>query len=176
MNNPAPVIPDAAALARHFNMQPHPEGGYFVETYRSTGLIPAQALPEKFGAQRVYSTTILYLLEGGDKSCLHRIRQDEGWHFYLGGPLRLVIISPAGDLQEIRLGQDILAGEQVQYTVPAGYWFGATPLPGAAYSFVGCTVAPGFEFADFELGKTDELTELFPHLQDVIRRFAQMCL
>lgn len=165
--------PDVAALIRHYGLHPHPEGGYYAETYRSTGSIPASALPAAFAGERSYATAIVFLLEAGDMSCLHRIRQDEGWHFYLGDPLRLVMISPEGVFSEVRLGQDILNGEHVQYTVPAGYWFGSTPAHGSTYCLVGCTVSPGFDFADFEMGTTDQLSRLFPHLEEVIRDFTR---
>ncbi|UQZ91115.1 cupin [Deltaproteobacteria bacterium Smac51] len=160
-----------ANIIRQLNMIPHPEGGSFVESYRANGLIPARALPDGFSGDRSYSTAIYFLLEGGQKSHLHRIRQDETWHFYLGDPLRLVMIGPSGDPSEIILGQDILAGQHLQYTVPAGVWFGATPAPGAIYSLVGCTVAPGFDFADFELASGTELKKAWPSISGLISEF-----
>lgn len=166
-----PFHPNAISIIDHYGMHRHPEGGYYLETYRSTGSIPQQALPGGFSGDRAYATAILYLLEAGERSNLHRIRQDETWHFYLGGPLLLVAISPDGAFSEIRLGQDIANGEHLQYTVPAGYWFGATPMADTDYSLVGCTVAPGFDFADFEMGGRDRLTELFPNLVSTIRAF-----
>lgn len=138
-------------IIRHYTMQPHPEGGFFKETYRSTGSIPHTALPDGYDGPRSYSTAILFLLRQGDYSRLHRIRQDEIWHFHLGGALRLVTIAPHGETREILLGPDVTAGQHVQYTVPGGTWFGATPAAGTAFTLVGCTVAPGFDFADFEL-------------------------
>ena len=158
-------------LADRLNMSPHPEGGWYVETYRAAGTIPASALPPEFGGERNYSTSILYLLTEGDKSCLHRIRQDEVWHFHLGGPLRLVMISPEGIFSEVVLGQDIPAGQLPQFAVLAGCWFGAAPLPGSGWSLVGCTVAPGFDFADFELADGPELKKSFPGLADIITEF-----
>jgi len=142
---------------------PHPEGGYFKETYRSAGVIPA--------LQRNYATAIYYLLVNGDKSHLHRIKQDEMWHFYLGGSLRFCMISPEGEYREVTLGQDILNGELLQYVVPAGWWFGATPAEGAEWSLVSCTVAPGFDFADFEMANRENLIAQFPHLEAFIREF-----
>ena len=93
------------------------------------------------------------------------------WHFYLGGPMRLAMLHPDGRYEEIILGQDILAGQAVQFTVPAGAWFGATPCAGSAFSFVGCTVAPGFAFTDFELAKQSELLARYPHQAAAIREF-----
>lgn len=116
----------ADELARHFRMQPHPEGGFYVETYRSQRRIPTDALPAGWG-EHSWSTGILFLLRQGECSHLHRIRQDEMWHFYLGGALRLAVIVPDVSASEPLLGQDVLAGHTVQCTVPAGSWFGASP-------------------------------------------------
>ncbi len=116
----------ADELARHFRMQPHPEGGFCVETYRSQRRIPTDALPAGWGVHS-WSTGILFLLRQGECSHLHRIRQDEMWHFYLGGALRLAVIVPDVSASEPLLGQDVLAGHTVQCTVPAGSWFGASP-------------------------------------------------
>lgn len=151
-----------------FQLQPHPEGGYFRETYRDSGVIPQEALGKEFSGARNYSTAIYFLLPEGQKSKLHRIKSDEVWHFYLGGPLTLIQISPAGEIQKITLGQNIKSGELLQHVVPKGFWFGATPNKGSAYSFVGCTVAPGFDFADFEMGEKEMLLKMFPHLKSGI--------
>jgi len=144
-------------------LSPHPEGGYYKETYRSTGIIPA--------IRRNYATAIYYLLSKGDKSHLHRIKQDEIWHFYLGDRLRLCMISPEGEYREIALGQQILSGESLQYVVPAGWWFGATPAEDGTWSLVSCTVAPGFDFADFEMADSAKLIAQFPHLKTFIQEF-----
>jgi len=162
-----------ALLIEQYRLQPHPEGGFFAETYRSAGLIPEAALPTDFAGERHFSTAIVFLLKENDFSALHRLRQDEIWHFYLGGALRLVMISPEGKFSEIILGRNGAAGDVVQAVVPAGYWFGATPIEGAAFSFVGCTVAPGFDFADFELAKRPEILAQFPDLETIILRFTR---
>ncbi len=164
-------MPDPAAIIKHFGMRPHPEGGHYVRTYRSAGVISQSALGNRFNGERPCSTAILYLLREGEISRLHRIRQDEIWHFYLGGPLRLPVISPRGELAETCLGRDILAGQYLQYAIPGGHWFAATPAPGSAYTLAGCTVAPGFDFADFELGEEKQLKHAFPHLFPAIREF-----
>ena len=163
-------IVSSEALVEHFGMMPHPEGGFYSETYRSHEHIAAEALPA-FGGERAFSTAILFLLRQGDYSHLHRIRQDELWHFYLGGPLRLVLLSPEGQASEVMLGSEVLSGQQVQFAVPAGYWFGATPAQGTAFSLVGCTVAPGFDFADFTLARREELERLFPAHVALVREF-----
>ena len=150
---------------------PHPEGGFYRETYRCAESVPQCGLPDRFRGTRSFSTAILFLLRAGDCSRLHRIQQDEIWHFYLGGPLRLVMITPEGHVREVILGQEISGGQKLQYAVPAGCWFGARPCEGAAFSLVGCTVAPGFSFEDFEMGSRSELVRLFPHAEALIRAF-----
>ena len=161
---------DPQKLVEHFSMSPHPEGGFFAETYRSQGAIPADALPG-FGGTRNFSTGILFLLRRGEYSHLHRLKQDEMWHFYLGAPLRLAIVRPDGTAEEVLLGQDVLNGQYLQYTVPGGCWFGATPAEGSDFALVGCTVAPGFDFADFEMADPDVLGQNFPHAAGLVREF-----
>lgn len=134
-------------------------------------MIPQEALPGGFDGPRFYGTAILYLLEQGDKSRLHRIKSDETWHFHLGGPLRLVVLNSDGVLNEIIMGPDILSGHCVQFTVPGGAWFGAKPLPGVPYAFVGCTVNPGFDFNDFELADKADLLETYPAYKHIITEY-----
>jgi len=155
-------------LVTIFDLKPHPEGGFFKETFRDLGSIPQKALPSRFKSDRNFSTAIYFLLPEGTKSRLHRIASDEVWHFYLGDPLTIVQISPKGEVEKIVLGQNVKAGQKVQHVVPEGYWFGAYPNSGSRYSFVGCTVAPGFDFADFEIGKRPELLKQFPKAKEVI--------
>lgn len=165
---------NAETLIAHLNLAPHPEGGFYRRTYSSPGNIPQAALPCGFRGARAFSTAILFLLRKGDYSRLHRIRQDELWHFYLGGPLRLALLEAKGskaEAQEVLLGQNPLAGQRQQFAVPGGSWFGATPCPGSAFSLVGCTVAPGFDFADLELGSREKLLAAFPKAADCIREF-----
>lgn len=158
----------AEELIEYYQLMPHPEGGYFRETYRSDGVIPQQALPKEFKGDRNYCTGIFFLLPQGTKSHLHKIQSDEMWHFYLGGSMTLILMHEDYGVQEITLGADIKAGQTLQYVVPAGWWFGAYPNPESAYSFVGCTVAPGFDFADFELAQRSELLTLLPEFEDII--------
>lgn len=156
-----------------FNMQRHPEGGYFTETYRSGESIPKQSLPERFNGDRSFSTAILFLLVGDEFSSFHRIAADEVWHFHLGSPVEIVMIDDAGNPASIVLGSDIESGEVVQCMVPAGTWFASRCLDSKGYSFVGCTVAPGFDFADFELAQRSALTALFPQHAGLINRFTR---
>ena len=130
-------------------------------------------MPKRFHGDRNYSTAIYFLLEAGDYSAFHKISSDECWHFYSGGPLLIYIIHINGKMEMIKLGNDILQGEQFQAIVPAQCWFASEPAPGSAYSFVGCTVAPGFDFDDFELAKKEELSKLFPQHGILINRLTR---
>ena len=146
-----------AALTARFKLQPHPEGGFFRESYRAE---TAVAGPH---GSRVASTAIYFLMTADAVSRLHRIKSDECWHFYLGSPLCVVEIHPeTGVLTKTILGSNVLGGEMCQYVVKAGTWFGSYPLQGGEFSFVGCTVAPGFEFADFELASREKMLAQFP--------------
>ena len=145
------VPTNVGELVDRLQLAPHPEGGYFRETYRATESVGAAALPRRFNGERSISTAIYFLLEAGQCSHLHRIRSDEIWHFYAGDPLDVVEIDAAGSLKTTRLGGDLL----YQHTVPAGVWFGATPAPGGRFALVGCTVAPGFDFAGHEFAPDD---------------------
>ncbi|WP_420147253.1 cupin domain-containing protein [Spirosoma sp.] len=158
----------ASYYVKAFTMQPHPEGGYFAETYRSSEQIPHSALPQRFGGDRAFSTAIYFLLESHHISALHRIQADEVWHFYAGGPLDIFVIYPAGELTIIQLGSNPEQGEVFQAVVPAGCWFGSKPAVGTDFSLVGCTVAPGFDFADFEMADRSRLLAQFPQHTEVI--------
>lgn len=158
---------NAEAIIKSFGLESHPEGGFFKETYRS----PVQI--ETPNGQRSCSTGIYFLLTAGQKSHLHRIKSDEVWHFYAGGPMAIYQLSPDGKFVETILGPDIEAGHKVQYVVPAGWWFGGMPCEGTEFSFVGCTVAPGFDFRDFEMAERDKLMTAFPHARQAIELLTQ---
>lgn len=160
-------------LIEQLALQPHPEGGYYKETYRSTEQVPAQALPDRFGGSRHFSTAIYFLLEEGNFSAFHRIRSDELWHFYAGEALLVHVLDTEGKLTTLRLGSNIDEGEQFQAVVPAGCWFAAEPAPGTSYALVGCTVSPGFDFADFELAGVRSLTAAFPQHAALIQRLCR---
>jgi len=160
-------------LIKQFQLLPHPEGGYYKETYRSPEIIPDQILSRQFKGDRAYSTAIYFLLEQGNFSAFHRIESDEVWHFYAGQTLLLHIIHINGKFETIKLGNDIEKGETFQYAVPARCWFASEPAPDTDFSFVGCTVAPGFDFDDFELAKADELSRLYPQQDELIRRLCR---
>jgi len=160
-------------LIKFYDLQTHPEGGYFRETYRSTGEIPQASLPAEFTGNRSFSTAIYFLLTAGEKSCLHQIKSDEIWHFYLGDPLVLWQMHPDHGAEKIVLGQNIQQGEKLQHVVPAGWWFGAYPAMNSQYSLVGCTVAPGFDFADFTMGDRPYLLALFPEYAEIINQLTE---
>lgn len=152
------------------SLSPHPEGGYFKETYRSSDSIPAGTFGDRFSGSRSVSTGIFYLLEAGDFSAFHRIRSDEMWHFYAGGSLELHVLHD-GKHQVVRIGRDVQRGEHLQFVVPAGAWFASTPVEGASYSLLGCTVSPGFDFNDFEMASRSALIATFPLHGEVVTRF-----
>jgi uncharacterized protein len=156
-------LPAVADLVRDLRLLPHPEGGFYRETYRAA---------ERLDGGRAVATMIYFLLPAGQVSRLHRIDADEGWHHYLGGTLEIFELDAAdpGRAHVTRLGKDLRNGEVPQHLVPAGRWFGAAPAPDSPYALVGCTVAPGFEFARFELADRDRLLAQFPAAADIVRR------
>jgi hypothetical protein len=161
----------AQELIESLGLDPHPEGGHYRETYRAAGSIACEALPDGFGGDRVFSTSIYYLLQAEQVSTFHRIKSDELWHFHLGDPLEVIEINPDGTLTTTVLGHDVVAGNTLQSVVPAGRWFGArlaTPTTDA-FALVGCTVAPGFEFADFEIARREALLKAFPQHAAIIK-------
>ena len=155
------------------DLQLHPEGGYFKEMYRSVGSITQNILGKAFSGGRNYSTAIYFLLTSETFSAFHRIKQDEIWHFYKGATLRLHVISEQGVHSQILIGNNLEAGELPQYVVPANHWFAAEVVDKNAYTLVGCTVSPGFDFNDFELPKRSILLERFPMHLNLITRLTR---
>ncbi|MEO6730606.1 MAG: cupin domain-containing protein [Ferruginibacter sp.] len=163
----------AKQLVEKYSLSPHLEGGYYKENYRSLETIPKAFLPKRFNGERSYSTAIYFLLEEGNFSAFHKIESDECWHFYAGETLLIHVIHLNGRLETIRLGSELQNGEQFQAVVPAGCWFASEPAAGTAYSFVGCTVAPGFDFGDFELANEEVLSKQFPQHKPLIKRLCR---
>ena len=163
----------AEYFVEHLQLQPHPEGGFFKETYRSGGIISSQCLPADFSGDRNYSTAIYFLLQKGDFSAFHRIASDECWHFYEGGTLLIHVIDQEAKYSCIRLGRKIDEGETFQFVVPANCWFASEPTTGTEFILVGCTVAPGFDFADFEMADGKTLINQFPQHQSIIERLCR---
>jgi len=160
-------------IIKTLGLSPHPEGGYFKETYRSTGLIKTDSLNNAYNGSRNYGTCIYFLLTSGNFSALHRIKQDEIWHYYDGACIRLHVINEQGEYANHLIGKDIANGERPQLVVPGGCWFGAEVVGEDSYSLVGCTVSPGFSFDDFEMKPREELQKLYPHLKDLISRLTR---
>jgi uncharacterized protein len=164
-------MPTADALIRHLSLVPHPkEGGHFRETYRADDAWPAAALPARYRGDRRAGTAIYYLLTPGTFSALHRLQSDEIFHFYLGSPVRMLQLRPDGSGQTVVLGPDVLAEQAVQVVVPHGVWQGSLLEPGGDFALLGCTVAPGFEYADYEHGQRDALLGQYPAFADLIER------
>lgn len=151
----------------------HIEGGAFREVYRSPLQLAAAALPPSFGAPRNNSTSIYFLLKQEQFSAFHRIKSDELWHFYYGDPLVVYELEPTGALTEHLLGNDPEQGQQFQCTVKAGNWFASRTQLGGTYSLAGCTVSPGFDFADFELADREQLTKEYPAYATLIRELTR---
>lgn len=166
---------DTSYWVEKYAMQPHPEGGFFVETYRSAESIDHSALPTRFKGSRSFSTGIYFLLESPHFSAFHRIQADEMWHFYAGSALDVYVIFPEdGRLEVIKLGPDPDQGEVFQAVVPAGTWFASRPASNNSYALVGCTVAPGFDFADFEMADRAALTSEFPQYTRLINELTRV--
>jgi predicted cupin superfamily sugar epimerase len=163
-----------AEIVAHYQLLPHPEGGYYKETYRSGEWMSADALPKRFTGKRNFATAIYFLLEQGNFSAFHRIQSDETWHFYAGQLLNIYVIRQTGEFEIIQLGPDISKGQSFQATVPAGAWFASMSAAETSFSFVGCTVAPGFDFMDFELARAAELIELYPQHKLVIEKLCRI--
>lgn len=154
------------------NLLPHPEGGYFREIYRSPEMINRDALPERYQGSRSFSTSIYFLIKYDNNSAFHRILSDEIWHFYTGSPLTLYVIDQQGELNVLKLGPDPDQNQDFQAIVKKNTWFGASVDEKNEYTLVGCTIAPGFEFNDFELASPNELEKKFPQHSEVIRKLS----
>ena len=148
-------------LIAALSLKPHPaEGGHFVETYRASEQIP--------GLTRSVSTAIYYLLTDRTFSAIHRLASDEIFHFYLGDPVEMIQLPPNGHGRVVTLGTDIAAGMRPQVVVPKGIWQGSRLATGGKLALLGCPVAPGFDFADYEAGEREALTRAFPEFADRI--------
>jgi hypothetical protein len=167
------ITKDAKYWIEKLRLAPHPEGGYYRQTYRSELFVAKTALPPAFSGSRAVTTAIYFLLEGDDFSAFHRLHSDETWHFYAGGTLIVSVIDERGEYSEILLGSDAEAGEVFQAVVKAGCWFGARVKDSKSFALVGCTVSPGFAFDDFELGKREELVRLYPQYREMIEKLTR---
>ena len=160
-------------IIKKLGLKPHPEGGFFRETYRSVGEILPESLGADYDGKRNYATGIYFLLTSDSFSAFHRIRQDEMWHFYDGSPLKLHIISKAGKYSTQILGRNLNEGQVPQIVVSGDNWFAATIINPNDYTLTGCTVSPGFDFADFELARREEMISRFPQHRKVITKLTR---
>jgi predicted cupin superfamily sugar epimerase len=158
--------PDAADVVRTLSLLPHPEGGFYRETFRARLAVRSAIGP------RAASTAIYFLLPAGGLSALHRVRSDEVWHYYDGDPVELHTIDTGGTHATVILGPDILGGERPQHVIEAGTWQAAVAR-GERYALCGCTVSPGFDFADFEMPTREAMLRLFPALGATIERLTR---
>jgi predicted cupin superfamily sugar epimerase len=155
------------------DLRPLPrEGGYYRETYRSADVLPASALGPHYPTPKAAGTAIYYLLTPDTFSALHRLPTDEVFHFYLGGSVRMLQLFPDGGGRVVTIGTDIRAGEQPQLVVPRGVWQGSW-LAGGPFALLGTTMAPGFDGADYEPGRRDELTRVYPDFADLVRQLTR---
>ena len=162
---------DAQYWINHLGLSPHPEGGYYRVTYKSDLTIARSALPSRYQGDRSASTAIYFLLDGRDFSAFHRIASDEVWHFYAGSSLVVYVIDPDGDYSELHLGD---GSDEFQAVVKAGCWFASRVKDGAGFALVGCTVAPGFDFADFELAVRPDLVAAYPQHRELIEELTRL--
>jgi predicted cupin superfamily sugar epimerase len=158
----------AQTWIKHLQLHQHVEGGWYSEVYRSALTIPREALQPDFEGDRSASTHIYFLLEQNNFSAFHRIRSDEIWHFYNGDPLTIYEIDQHGGLTVHLLGQNPAAGQSLCCVIKAGNWFASKVANGGMYGLAGCTVAPGFDFTDFELAEKESLSKLFPEHKELI--------
>jgi uncharacterized protein len=165
---------DAQYWINHLALSPHPEGGYYRATYKSDLTIARSALPSSYQGDRSASTAIYFLLDEGNFSAFHRIASDEVWHFYAGSSLVVYVIDPEGNYSELHLGSGSDEGEVFQAVVKAGCWFASRVKDSAKFALVGCTVAPGFDFADFELATRSELMAAYPQHQKLIEELTRL--
>jgi len=136
------------------------EGGFFRETYRASLVLAGESLPAGYGGERNVSTAIYYLLTPETFSAIHRVKSDEVFHFYSGDEVEMLQLWPDGAARRVVIGNDLAAGQEPQVIVPAGVWQGCRLVSRGRWALMGCTVAPGFDYADFDLAGREELLAL----------------
>lgn len=167
---PASLPARAEELIRVLGLVPHPERGHYVETHRAVTAVTAPTHP----GPRAASTAIYFLVTAAAPATLiHRLKSDEIFHLYEGGPVDILRLGPGPGCDVARLGRELAAGQRPQHLVPAGCWFGVELAEGAELGLMGCTVAPGFDFLDFELAQGPELAVTYPTMTDRIRRMSR---
>lgn len=161
-------IVNVEKLIQMYDLKPHVEGGFAQLFYADNQIIKEDYLPDGFKGDRPLWNAIYYLLPKDSRCTFHKIKMDELWNFYLGGPLELFDISISGKIKKTILGNDISAGQQLAYVFPKNHWIGARPIQGFEFSFVSCVTCPGFTFAEWEKGDRQKLLDQYSHLQEII--------
>jgi predicted cupin superfamily sugar epimerase len=165
---------DIETLKITFGLEPLPqEGGFYAESYRSAERLPAGYQGGRYAGERCLATAIYFLLTRDSFSALHRLASDEIWHFYLGDPVEMLQLDPGGAGRTVTLGADFDRGMRPQVVVPQGAWQGARLSPGGNFALLGATVSPGFEFADFELGRRESLLAGYPKYSTLIQELTR---
>jgi uncharacterized protein len=165
------MIKDASYWIETLNLLPHPEGGYYKEIYRSADQIPGNTLSH-FPEKRNVCTSIYFLLGPNDISHFHKIKSDELWFHHAGDAIQIHCLSSEGHTV-LELGPDTANGAALQHVIPAEYWFASHVKPGGDFALVSCVVAPGFDFADFEMAQLDSLLQTYPEHQEIIERLTR---
>lgn len=160
-------------ILKRFELIPHPEGGYYREIYRSEEKIDINHLPERFNCERSFSTSIYYMLVKEQISVFHKLKSDEIWHFYYGSPLFIHLLDAKSGYKKLKLGNNLPDGETPQFIIPKETFFAAEVVDKKSFALIGCTVSPGFEFADFEFGIADQLLKQFPQQKELIIRLSK---
>jgi hypothetical protein len=155
----------------HLKLEPHPEGGYFKELFRSEVTVPDGEFSGNLQSKRSLYTSIYFLLEQGTVSRFHRLKSDEIWYYHYGDSMIIECIKENGEHYTEKLGPDVPSGEKFQVVIPAGTIFGAKTNGQNKYSLVGCLVSPGFDFHDFQLFESEELLRLYPGYKALISEF-----
>jgi uncharacterized protein len=159
----------AEEIKRLLKLEAHPrEGGHFRQTWKSDEEIPLAALPSRYSGVRAAGTAIYYLLEPSTFSEMHRLISDEVFHFYCGDPVEMLQLWPDASSQVVRLGNDLASGVLPQLVVPKGVWQGSRLVSGGQVALLGCTVSPGFDYADYETGRRAELQREYPEVAALI--------
>lgn len=159
----------AETLIDLLDLHPHPEeGGWFSEIYRSGEAVGSPLLSQRYGGERMAGTAIYYLLTPDTFSAMHRLKSDEIFHFYLGDPVEQLVLLPDGGHEVRTLGADLAAGARPVSIIPRDAWQGARLKPGGRFALLGCTVAPGFEYEDYEHGAGPALAATYPEAKEII--------
>ncbi|MGA1981533.1 MAG: cupin domain-containing protein [Acidobacteriaceae bacterium] len=165
----------ADEVKKILDLTPHPrEGGFYIRTYESGELLPPAAFADgRYPGPRHTASAIYYLLEPGTFSEMHRLRSDEIFHFYAGDPVEMLQLHADGTGSVVRIGKRLDLGERPQQIVLRGTMQGSRLVPGGAWALLGCTVSPGFEFADYETATRRELCAKWPGFSELIRELTR---